>query len=304
MLKQYQRACMHGSDKAGAALPVARTPHGSSVLLSLWQQAGHRTQNLRPGRGRAARPRTGSAPRFCVVERPLPHACAAATPRMHGAARTLSAQSPHLAHSHGQPRGAGTSVQLDRSGTAPVHGGVGTLNPVSGTLCRAPAYVHAQAPPAGLRTEAGCLQTPLGVFQQIQTCGRCDGTGESSTPCSTCGGDGRVRRNKSIEVRVPAGGSAQVHAGATPPASGFGSSHPSPRAGVPAADASGPVPRALLLTCLGSVSAQPTQPSLLVAVQPDPSSPKAGLCHAQLRIGRALQPVACCVLDHDTLQWS
>ena len=49
------------------------------------------------------------------------------------------------------------------------------------------------------------LQTPLGVFQQIQSCSRCDGTGESSTPCSTCGGDGRVRRNKSIEVRVPAG---------------------------------------------------------------------------------------------------
>ncbi|KAK8367265.1 hypothetical protein V6Z11_A02G170000 [Gossypium hirsutum] len=48
-------------------------------------------------------------------------------------------------------------------------------------------------------------RTPLGVFQQVMTCSSCGGTGEISTPCNTCSGDGRVRRTKRISLKVPAG---------------------------------------------------------------------------------------------------
>ena len=40
---------------------------------------------------------------------------------------------------------------------------------------------------------------------QVATCPDCEGAGERSTPCSTCGGDGRVRRSKKISLRVPPG---------------------------------------------------------------------------------------------------
>ena len=48
-------------------------------------------------------------------------------------------------------------------------------------------------------------RTPLGNFQQVQTCPKCGGEGVISTPCGTCGGDGRVRRGKRISLQVPAG---------------------------------------------------------------------------------------------------
>ncbi|XP_024517782.1 chaperone protein dnaJ A7A, chloroplastic isoform X2 [Selaginella moellendorffii] len=48
-------------------------------------------------------------------------------------------------------------------------------------------------------------QTPLGMFRQVSTCPSCGGTGQTSTPCSTCSGDGRVRKSKRINLKVPAG---------------------------------------------------------------------------------------------------
>ena len=48
-------------------------------------------------------------------------------------------------------------------------------------------------------------RTPLGNFQQVQTCPKCGGEGVISTPCGTCSGDGRVRRGKRISLQVPAG---------------------------------------------------------------------------------------------------
>lgn len=49
-------------------------------------------------------------------------------------------------------------------------------------------------------------RTPFGVVQSSQTCDRCGGKGKIiDTPCHTCDGKGRVRRQKSIEVTVPAG---------------------------------------------------------------------------------------------------
>ncbi len=49
-------------------------------------------------------------------------------------------------------------------------------------------------------------QTPLGRMQQTQTCPRCDGAGKIySEQCSDCGGDGRVTREATLTVEVPAG---------------------------------------------------------------------------------------------------
>ena len=37
------------------------------------------------------------------------------------------------------------------------------------------------------------------------TCPRCSGTGTLHSACPACYGDGRVLRNESVEVRIPAG---------------------------------------------------------------------------------------------------
>lgn len=39
----------------------------------------------------------------------------------------------------------------------------------------------------------------------MTTCPACKGSGEISTPCLTCSGDGRVRKSKRISLKVPAG---------------------------------------------------------------------------------------------------
>lgn len=49
-------------------------------------------------------------------------------------------------------------------------------------------------------------RTPFGVMQSQQTCDKCHGTGKIiDTPCKTCDGKGKVRRQKTIEISVPAG---------------------------------------------------------------------------------------------------
>lgn len=48
--------------------------------------------------------------------------------------------------------------------------------------------------------------TPFGQFVSVTTCGRCRGEGTIiTTPCVECGGRGRVRRERSIKVNIPAG---------------------------------------------------------------------------------------------------
>jgi len=49
------------------------------------------------------------------------------------------------------------------------------------------------------------MNTPLGVFQQVATCPKCGGTGETFASCEVCGGDGRLQDRKKIQVQVPAG---------------------------------------------------------------------------------------------------
>ena len=49
------------------------------------------------------------------------------------------------------------------------------------------------------------MRTPLGMFQQVSACPACGGSGETSTPCPKCQGDGRIRGGKRISLRVPPG---------------------------------------------------------------------------------------------------
>jgi len=49
-------------------------------------------------------------------------------------------------------------------------------------------------------------QTILGNFIQRATCPECQGEGKTpSTPCRTCDGKGRIKKNESITIKIPAG---------------------------------------------------------------------------------------------------
>ncbi|WMW79245.1 molecular chaperone DnaJ [Undibacterium cyanobacteriorum] len=52
----------------------------------------------------------------------------------------------------------------------------------------------------------GNVRMQQGLFSISQTCPKCHGTGKMITdPCSPCSGTGRIKRNKTLEVKVPAG---------------------------------------------------------------------------------------------------
>jgi molecular chaperone DnaJ len=53
---------------------------------------------------------------------------------------------------------------------------------------------------------AGQVRVSQGPFSIAQTCPRCHGTGKMiANPCVTCGGAGRVKHQKTLQVRIPAG---------------------------------------------------------------------------------------------------
>ncbi len=53
---------------------------------------------------------------------------------------------------------------------------------------------------------AGQVRMQQGFFSLQQTCPRCHGSGQIiSDPCGTCHGEGRVRKHKTLSVKVPAG---------------------------------------------------------------------------------------------------
>jgi molecular chaperone DnaJ len=52
----------------------------------------------------------------------------------------------------------------------------------------------------------GQVRMTQGFFSIQQTCPRCHGTGKMiPTPCGTCGGSGRVKHQKTLAVKIPAG---------------------------------------------------------------------------------------------------
>lgn len=49
-------------------------------------------------------------------------------------------------------------------------------------------------------------RTPLGHFQTIRTCPDCQGEGKViKNPCPECSGKGKIRRNKQVQIKIPAG---------------------------------------------------------------------------------------------------
>lgn len=55
-------------------------------------------------------------------------------------------------------------------------------------------------------------QTPFGYFATQSTCSKCGGSGEViEKPCRHCNGKGRVRAQKTIEVKIPAGIETGMH---------------------------------------------------------------------------------------------
>ena len=52
----------------------------------------------------------------------------------------------------------------------------------------------------------GQVRMQQGFFSIQQTCPKCHGTGKMiPNPCPTCSGAGRIKRNKTLEVKIPAG---------------------------------------------------------------------------------------------------
>jgi molecular chaperone DnaJ len=52
----------------------------------------------------------------------------------------------------------------------------------------------------------GQVRMQQGFFSIQQTCPKCHGTGKIiPEPCAACGGNGRIKRNKTLEVKIPAG---------------------------------------------------------------------------------------------------
>jgi len=52
----------------------------------------------------------------------------------------------------------------------------------------------------------GQVRIQQGFFSIQQTCPRCHGTGKMvATPCTTCSGAGRIKRHKTLSVKIPAG---------------------------------------------------------------------------------------------------
>jgi molecular chaperone DnaJ len=53
---------------------------------------------------------------------------------------------------------------------------------------------------------AGQVRMAMGPFSMAQTCPTCHGTGKViPEPCGTCGGVGRVKKHKTLSVKIPAG---------------------------------------------------------------------------------------------------
>ena len=75
-----------------------------------------------------------------------------------------------------------------------------------GTGCRGGAPADTCDQCRGTGTVRITRQTAFGAFAQTSACPKCGGTGKLvKDPCPTCRGKGKVRKNKHIEVNIPAG---------------------------------------------------------------------------------------------------
>ncbi|MBI4484103.1 MAG: molecular chaperone DnaJ [Acidobacteria bacterium] len=89
--------------------------------------------------------------------------------------------------------GKKTKIKIPRQETCDACGGTGARAGTGPTTCPQ-CQGH------------GALRYQQGFFSISRTCGRCQGTGSLiADPCARCRGRGRVRREKILEVRIPAG---------------------------------------------------------------------------------------------------
>src|ERR1700682_4366450 len=90
----------------------------------------------------------------------------------------------------GAVRGAGKKLSITRLDTCETcHGTGAVVSPQTCTACGG----------------TGTIQQAAGKMKFNVPCTRCGGTGKVRTMCRTCNGEGRVRRNATIEARIPAG---------------------------------------------------------------------------------------------------
>jgi len=90
-------------------------------------------------------------------------------------------------------RGLETKIQVPRLETCPDCAGRGVRDENGVQNC----------PDCGGRGQVSIQQ---GFFTIARTCGRCGGAGRLIVkPCETCGGEARVRRQRTINVRIPPG---------------------------------------------------------------------------------------------------
>ncbi len=89
--------------------------------------------------------------------------------------------------------GLKTKIKIPRQDTCPECEGRGTAKGKSPITCSA---CHGQ----------GQVRYQQGFFSISRTCGQCNGAGRIiRDPCETCQGRGRVRKEKVLEIRIPAG---------------------------------------------------------------------------------------------------
>jgi molecular chaperone DnaJ len=107
-------------------------------------------------------------------------------------------------------RGADLRYNLEITLEQAAHGFDTTIRVPSWDECEAckGSGARAGSAPVTCPTCAGHGQVRMqqGFFSIQQTCPKCHGSGKIiPDPCTACGGAGRVKRNKTLEVKIPAG---------------------------------------------------------------------------------------------------
>ena len=93
--------------------------------------------------------------------------------------------------------GTEKEVNVSRIKTCDTCGGNGCAKGTSPETC---TYCN------GTGTVRSTRQTAFGTFTQQAACPQCGGTGQTiKSPCPTCKGKGKVRNNKKLTVKIPAG---------------------------------------------------------------------------------------------------
>jgi molecular chaperone DnaJ len=107
-------------------------------------------------------------------------------------------------------RGADLRYNLEISLEQAAHGFDTTIRVPSWDTCE-PCHGSGAKPGTSPTTCTTCgghgqVRMQQGFFSIQQTCSKCHGTGKIiPTPCPTCAGAGRIKRNKTLEVKIPSG---------------------------------------------------------------------------------------------------